>query len=87
MSNSDPDVLRKRPFTLHPTDKPTTVVQPFSLQTLTRLKERRQFDENYKTESERKQQEKEEQQRLEDERLRKEARAATGFKAQPNPFK
>lgn len=54
---------------------------------MTRLKERRQYDENYKTELERKQQEKDEQQRQEDERLRKEARAATGFKAQPNPFK
>lgn len=87
VSNPDPDVLRKRPFVPQPVDKPTTTVQPFNLQTSSRLKERQKYDENYKSELERKIKEKEEQERHDEERLRKEMRKATTFKAQPNPFK
>lgn len=59
---------------------------PFNLQSDTRLKERRQFDENFKTESERKQLEKAEQHQRDEERIRREFRKGTNFKAQPNPF-
>lgn len=85
MSQS-PDVLRKRPFVPH-YEKCNVVPVPFNLKTSSRLELRRQYDENFKTESERKKLEKEEQDRLEDERFRKELRKATTFKAQPNPFK
>lgn len=60
---------------------------PFNLQSDIRSKERKQFDENFKTEAERRQQEKEEQRQREEEKMRRDMRKATEFKAQPNPFK
>lgn len=67
--------------------KKTPIVSaPFNLHSDERLRERKQFDQHFKLESERKEREQEEQRKAEDERIRKEIRKATTFKAHPNPF-
>lgn len=87
VSNSDPDVLRKPPFVPQIKEKQPIIPEPFNLQTSSRLKERKQFNDLAKTEAERKRIEQEELERQEEERLRKQIRKQTEFKAQPNPFK
>lgn len=81
-SNSDPEVLRTKPFIPHHEKHRITTV-PFNFQTDIRIKERRAYDEQSRSEYERKQKEREEQRQREDERIRKELRKATEFKAQP----
>lgn len=86
LANADPDVLRKPAFKPQ-REKCYIVPAPFNLHSDARLKQRKIFDEQFKSESERRQQEKEEQQKRDEETTRKELRKATEFKAQPNPFK
>lgn len=86
VSKPDPEVLRSKPFVPH-IEKCRITPAPFNLHSDVRVKERRAFDENFKTEAERKQHEKEELRQREDDKIRKEIRKATVFKAQPNPFK
>lgn len=75
-------MLRVKPFVpQHEKCRTTTV--PFNLHTDIRVKERRVFDEQFRSEYERKQKEKEEQRQREEEKIRKELRKATEFKAQP----
>lgn len=62
-------------------------MEPFNLHSSERCKERRQFDEQIKMETERKKKEEEERRQQEEERTRRELRKRTNFKAQPNPFK
>lgn len=87
MSNSDPEVLRKKPFVPQIKEKQPIIPEPFNLQSSARMKDRKQFDDITKSEAERKRLEQEELERQEEERVRKEIRKQTEFKAQPNPFK
>lgn len=81
------EVLKQKPFVPQVAQKPVTQLQPFHFHGDERVKERRQFDEQVKAETERKKREEEERRREEDERIRREIRKAATFKAQPNPFK
>lgn len=84
--SKEAEVLFKAPFVPQQHKKPPTEQAPFNLQSNERLRERRQFDEQIKQETERKEREQEEKRKAEDEQIRREIRKATTFKAKPNPF-
>lgn len=84
--SKDAEVLFKAPFVPHQHKKPPTEQAPFNLHSDERLRERRQFDDQVKQETERKEREQEERRKAEDVQIRREIRKATTFKAKPNPF-
>lgn len=75
-----------QPFVPQHTKKTPTEIVPFNLHSDDRLRERHQFDEQYKQEVERRGKEQEEKRKAEEEQIRREIRKATNFKARPNPF-
>lgn len=79
-------MLVQPPFVPHQAKKPPTEPVPFHLHSEDRLRERHQYDEQYKQELERREKEMEEKRKLEDEQIRREIRKATTFKARPSPF-
>lgn len=81
-----PEVLLQQPFVPHQAKKPPTEPVPFNLHSEDRLRERHQYDEQYKQELERREKEQEEKRKVEDEQIRREIRKATTFKARPSPF-
>lgn len=80
------DVLMQPPFVPQLTKKLPTEQVPFNLHSDDRLRDRRQFNENIRAETERREKEIEEKRKVEDEQIRREIRKATTFKASPNPF-
>lgn len=84
--NTDPEVLRSKPFVPRATTKPATAPVPFKLHSDERSKERRQYDEENRLELERKRKEEEELRQRAEEYARREIRKGTTFKARPNPF-
>lgn len=80
------DVLVQPPFVPQQSKKLLTEQVPFNLHSDERLRDRRQFNEHIRAETERREKEQEERRKIEDEQIRREIRKATTFKASPNPF-
>lgn len=83
---TEADVLTQPPFVPINRSKPPTEPMPFHLLSDERVRERHQYDEQYKKEVERKEKELQERLKAEDEMIRREIRKGTTFKANPNPF-
>lgn len=81
-----PDVLTQPPFIPHYNKQMLTEPKPFHLHSDERVRERHQYDEQYKLEVQRREKEQEEKRKAEDEQIRRELRKRATFKARPNPF-